>query len=69
MVFAIGFPRNNMTVQRVLKDGANSEFSGARWRPRTGHFTTLQMFAGIYRESTFHTCKNDRETLYRGKLH
>ena len=29
--------------------------------------TTLQMFAGIYGESTFRTCKNDRETLYRGK--
>ena len=28
---------------------------------------TLQMFAGIYGESTFRTCKNDRETLYRGK--
>ena len=27
----------------------------------------LQMNAGIYGESTFHTCKNDRETLYRGK--
>ena len=29
--------------------------------------TTLQMNAGIYGESTFRTCKNDRETLYRGK--
>ena len=29
--------------------------------------TALQMFAGIYGESTFCTCKNDRETLYRGK--
>ena len=29
--------------------------------------STLQMFAGIYGESTFRTCKNDRETLYRGK--
>ena len=28
---------------------------------------TLQMNAGIYGESTFRTCKNDRETLYRGK--
>ena len=28
---------------------------------------TLQMFAGIYGESTFRTCKNDRKTLYRGK--
>ena len=28
---------------------------------------TLQMNAGIYGECAFHTCKNDRETLYRGK--
>ena len=31
------------------------------------HKHALQMNAGIYGESTFHTCKNDRETLYRGK--
>ena len=31
------------------------------------YMPALQMNAGIYGESTFHTCKNDRETLYRGK--
>ena len=24
----------------ALEDGGNSEFSGACWRPRTGHFTS-----------------------------
>jgi hypothetical protein len=26
--------------ERTKTDGANSEFSAARWRPRTGDFTT-----------------------------
>ena len=32
-------------TQRVLKDGANSEFSGIHWRPRTGHFTTYTVLS------------------------
>ena len=32
-------------TQRVLKDVANSEFSGARLRPRTGHFTTYTVLS------------------------
>ena len=32
-------------IQRVLTDGGKTEFSGARWRPRTGHFTTYTVLS------------------------
>ena len=31
--------------ERTKTDGANSEFSGARWRPRTGDFTTYTVLS------------------------
>ena len=32
-------------IRENKTDGANSEFSGARWRPRTGDFTTYTVLS------------------------
>ena len=32
-------------TQREETDGGKTEFSGARWRPRTGHFTTYTVLS------------------------